>query len=63
LLADHQGAVVRVWSVREFEFNPPFPPFNRAIVDAVRQWKFEPLTIKGQRIPACMTVSIGVNWS
>jgi hypothetical protein len=63
LLADPQGAIVRIWSIREFEFNPPFPPFNRAIEDAIRQWRFEPLIVKGQRMPACMTVSIGVNWA
>jgi hypothetical protein len=48
LLAVQQGAVVNIWSIREFLFNPPFPPFNRAIEDAIRQWKFEPLTVKGQ---------------
>ena len=63
LLVDQQGTVVRIWTIREFEFNPPFPPFNRAIEDAMRQWKFEPLTVKDRRMPVCMTVTHGVNWS
>src|SRR5262245_24234869 len=34
VLVDQQGSVVEVWTIRDVGFNPPFPAFNRAIVDA-----------------------------
>jgi hypothetical protein len=63
ILIDRQGTVVEVWSIREMSFDPLFPPFNRAIVDAMRQWKFEPPTVKRQGVPMCMTVTVQVNWA
>ena len=62
-LIDRTGSVLEVWSTREVGFNPPFPAFNRAIVDAMRQWRFEPLVVKGRRVPWCTTVSVQINWS
>lgn len=46
-----------VWTTREMAFIPPFPAFNRAIVDAFRQWRFEPVVVQGERVPLCMTVT------
>ena len=54
---DQQGLVKEVWTTREMAFIPPFPAFNRAIVDAFRQWRFEPVVVQGERVPLCMTVT------
>jgi hypothetical protein len=63
VLVDRQGSVIEVWSTREVGFEPPFPAFNRAIVDALRQWRFSPLVVRGQRVPWCTTVTNSINWS
>jgi hypothetical protein len=63
LLVDRQGFVIEVWTTRELAFIPPFPPFNRAIVEAMRQWRFEPLVVQRERVPVCMTVSHIVDFS
>jgi hypothetical protein len=61
-LVDTDGNVVRVWTIREVELTPPFPPFNESIVDAIRQWKFDPLKIGGKPRPFCMAVTTSINW-
>ena len=62
-LINTSGKVVRVWPIREVEFEPPFPSFNSAIADAIRQWEFEPLILQGKAAPVCMTVTVNINWS
>jgi hypothetical protein len=62
-LINNSGKVVRVWPIREVEFKPPFPSFNSAITDAIRQWVFEPLILQGKAAPVCMTVTVNINWS
>jgi hypothetical protein len=62
-LLDSKGMVSRVWTVREVEMRPPLPAFNKAIVDAIRQWEFEPLYIDSVPVPVCMTVTANINWS
>lgn len=57
------GKIVRVWVLREVTITPPFPAFNQVVVDAIRQWEFEPLRIDGVVAPICMTVSVSINWS
>jgi hypothetical protein len=61
-LIDTEGDVVRVWTIREIELTPPFPPLNESIVDAIRQWKFDPLKIGGEPRPFCMAVTTNINW-
>ena len=60
-LVDSTGKVNRVWSIREVTVQPPFPAFNAAIVDAIRQWEYEPLLVKGKPTPFCMTVTVSTN--
>ena len=62
LLLDQRGSVAAVWSIREVVFTPPFPPFNQAITDSLRQSTYEPSIIDGQRVPVCMTVWVSINW-
>jgi outer membrane biosynthesis protein TonB len=62
-LLDARGGVVEVWAMQEVRLSPAFPAFNHAIVDAIRQWKFEPLMIGGRPAPACATVTVSINWS
>jgi len=61
-LINNAGKVVHVWPIREVKFVPPFPAFNNAITDAMQQWEFEPLIVKGKPAAFCMTVSININW-
>jgi len=63
VLIDANGKVAHVWTTRELKFTPPFPSFNQAIVDAIRQWEFEPLRVDKRPVPVCMAVSININWS
>jgi hypothetical protein len=60
ILIDTAGDVTHVWPTREDTFMPP--EFNRAIVDSIRQWEFEPLVIQGKAVPVCMAVTVFINW-
>ena len=62
VLIDARGKVSQVWIVREPTLTPPYPPFPEAIVDAIRQWEFEPLKIKGVPTSLCMTVVTMLHW-
>lgn len=62
ILIDNSGKIARVWALREVRFGPPFPAFNNAIADAIQQWQFEPLLVQGTATPACMTVTINIDW-
>ena len=62
-LLSTQGRVLEVWTIQEVRFRPPFPPFNQAIVDAIKQWEFEPLMIEGRPVPVCTTVTVAIDWS
>lgn len=61
VLVDATGKVARVWTVRPFQITPPFPPFNRSIVDAIQKWEYEPLRIGKESQPFCLTVTTTVN--
>ena len=60
-LVDTSGKVSRVWPIREIRVKPPFPAFNNAIPDAIRQWEFEPQLVQGKSVPGCMTVTVNIN--
>ena len=62
LLVDAEGRVSHVWTVRQARLTPPLPEFNRAILDAVRQWQFQPFVVNSQARPVCMTVSVTIDW-
>lgn len=62
-LIDTKGTVVRVWTIREVEITPPLPASNGAIVDAIRQWRFEPFRVNQKPVAGCMTVTVNINWS
>ncbi len=61
ILLDAQGGVRHVWTIRPARLIPPFPRFNNAILDAVRQWQFEPFVVGSQAQPVCMIVSVKIN--
>jgi hypothetical protein len=61
ILLDTHGEVSHIWSIRQVRLTPPFPGFNNAILDAVRQWQFEPFVVESQARPLCMTVSVNIN--
>lgn len=62
ILITAAGKVARVWTLRDVQFRPPFPPFNEAIVAAVHQWEFEPVQLDGDTVPVCLAVTINVDW-
>lgn len=62
ILLDTHGKVSHIWTIRQPRLTPPFPAFNNGIVDAVRQWRFEPFVVESQARPICMTVSVNINW-
>ena len=61
-LISNTGRVAHVWPIREVKFVPPFPAFNNAIADAMKQWEFEPLLVQGKPAAFCMTVTVNINW-
>jgi hypothetical protein len=63
ILVGVDGNVLRVWTIRDIQFKPPFPSFNRAIVEAIQQWKFEPYRVQTRPTPACLPLTITVDWS
>jgi outer membrane biosynthesis protein TonB len=60
VLLDTQGKVSQVWAIHEVQLTPPYPPFNQAIVDAIRQWEFEPVVVKTEKTPVCMAVVVNI---
>ena len=62
ILLDTHGKVSHIWTIRQARLTPPFPAFNNAIFDAVRQWQFEPFVVESEARPLCMTVSVNINW-
>lgn len=63
ILVGLDGSVVRVWTIREVQFKPPFQPFNHAIVEAIQQWRFEPFRVRTRATPVCLPVTITIDWS
>ena len=61
-LIDSSGKIARVWPHREVRLVPPFPAFNDSILDAIKQWEFEPVVVKGKAVPVCMVVSVNIHW-
>ena len=61
-LIDETGAVTRVWSLRTPVFEPAWPEFSDAIVEAIRQWKYTPTVVNGVARPVCMAVTVNINW-
>jgi outer membrane biosynthesis protein TonB len=62
LLIRPDGHVQRVWTVREASLQPPFPPFGKAITDALQQWRYEPLIIDGRAVPVCLIITTTIHW-
>jgi hypothetical protein len=59
------GKVVSVWPLREPAFEPPYPDFAKAIVDALLTWEYEPHLSGGMPsvgVPVCMVVTTHIHW-
>jgi hypothetical protein len=61
-LVDKTGSVREVWTVRPLRFDPAWPEFEAAIPTAIRKWSYEPAVVDGAPAPACVTVSVTINW-
>jgi TonB family protein len=44
-------------------FDPPWPEGDAAIVEAIRQWKYEPTVLDGNTIPVCAKITLTVQWT
>ena len=62
-LIGSDGKIAQVWTIREVTIKPPLPAFNQAIVNAIRQWEFEPTRIEGVAVPVCMVIAVNIDWS
>ncbi len=61
ILLSTNGKVSHVWTIRQARLTPPFPAFNNAIVEAVRQWQFEPFVVRSEPKAICLTVTVNIN--
>ena len=61
-LIGSDGKIARVWTIREVTIKPPLHTFNQAMIDAIRQWEFEPTRVGDVAVPVCMTVTIAIDW-
>jgi hypothetical protein len=43
--------------------DPGLPAFNEALVDAIRQWEFEPSRLDNSLVPVSMTFTANINWT
>jgi hypothetical protein len=57
-LVGSDGLVVDAWALREPKIDPPFPQFNDAILEAIKKWEYEPVTVGDERVPVCMVVTV-----
>lgn len=62
LVVDRDGRVADARLVRRATWEPPWPEADTAMLEAVRQWEFQPATASGQPVQACLTVSIPIHW-
>ena len=60
-LVGPDGLVADAWPLREPDVRPPFPGFSKVIVDAVKKWQYEPLTIDDEKIPHCIVVAVNTH--
>jgi hypothetical protein len=61
-LVDKDGTVREVRTLRPLRFEPAWPEFEAAIPAAIRKWSYEPAVVDGAPAPACVTVSVTINW-
>jgi len=55
------GSVSEVKALQTFD--PPWPEGEAALIDAVRQWKYEPTVLDGKAIPVCTKITLSVEWT
>lgn len=44
-------------------FDPPWPEGDAAILETVKQWKYEPTRVGGKAIPVCTKITLAVQWT
>lgn len=49
--------------LKPIRFEPRFPVFTKAVVEAIRQWRYAPAVVDGKAVPVCMRVSGNANGS
>jgi TonB family protein len=62
-VVDAHGAVIDARIVHRPEWKlKAWPELDEAILDAVRQWEYEPAQLDGEAVPACLTVEVNIHW-
>jgi TonB family protein len=61
VIIDTAGNVSEVKVLQSFD--PPWPEGDAAIVDAIRQWKYEPTVLDGEAIPVCAKITLSIQWT
>lgn len=58
------GTDGRVSEVRILQsFDPSWPEGDAALIQAVRQWRYEPTIVDGKAIPLCTKITMSVEWT
>lgn len=61
VLVGDDGSVVDVWVMREPRLKPHSDALNKAILNAIKKWKYEPMISEGKKVPFCMTVTVNID--
>jgi hypothetical protein len=61
LLIDKTGRVVQVWPTSRTSTHPPGIPFDELMVEAMLEWRYEPVLAYGRPVPACVGLMIFIN--
>ena len=61
-VVDADGKVVDVRIVRPITWEPPWPEFDKAIIDAIRSWRYTPAKRGDRPVPACVSITIMIHW-
>jgi outer membrane biosynthesis protein TonB len=62
-LVGDDGSVVDIWVIREPRLKPHSDALNRAILNAIKKWKYDPVIVDGKEVPFCMTVTVNIDVS
>jgi TonB family protein len=56
------GKVVDTRLMRRSQWDPPWPEFDQAAVDAVGRWVYTPTKVNGRAVPVCVTITVNIHW-
>ena len=60
-VTDVAGNGVEVRFLRHAAVEPPWPEFEQAIVDAIREWKYATVLVNGTPQPIIVTITVAID--